>query len=86
MGRKVPFLRREYRVLVDLCRHGRRCFWPSPMHRIVSMPKLRRTLISSPLIAVSFIVGALCSGAFAGFIGMTVATRGQRPYDERRAH
>ena len=29
---------------------------------------------SHPLVAVSFIVGALCSGA-AGFIGMTVATK-----------
>ncbi len=58
------FLRREYRVLAIV---------------VLSVAVLlgianAANSVSSPLIAVSFIVGALCS-ASAGFIGMTVATR-----------
>ena len=66
------FLRREYRVLgifvlsvavlLAIANAGTRVDAESG------------EIINSPLIAVSFIVGALCS-ATAGFIGMTVATK-----------
>ena len=58
------FLNREYRVLAIF---------------VVAVAALLATVNlsnpqSSPLVAVSFVTGALCS-ALAGFIGMTVATK-----------
>lgn len=61
------FLRREYRVLTIfvLCVAALLAFanWSQ-----------NGDVLSSPLVGVSFLVGALCSGS-AGFIGMKVATR-----------
>ncbi|MFW5972591.1 MAG: sodium-translocating pyrophosphatase [Bacteroidota bacterium] len=58
------FLRREYRVLI---------IFVMAVAVLLAVANLQQEQ-SSWLIAVSFVVGALCSG-FAGFIGMTVATK-----------
>ncbi|MDX1487247.1 MAG: sodium-translocating pyrophosphatase [Acidiferrobacterales bacterium] len=58
------FLRREYRVLTVFV------LAVAALLAVANMGRLN----SSWLVAVSFIVGALCSG-LAGFIGMTVATK-----------
>ena len=58
------FLRREYTVLV---------IFVMAVAALLAVANLGQAE-SSWLVAVSFIVGALCSG-LAGFIGMTVATR-----------
>jgi K(+)-stimulated pyrophosphate-energized sodium pump len=58
------FLSREYRVL---------SIFVLVVAALLVLANLGRS-DSSPLIAVSFIVGALCSGT-AGFIGMSVATK-----------
>jgi K(+)-stimulated pyrophosphate-energized sodium pump len=58
------FLRREYRVLV---------VFVAAVAALLAFANMGR-VDSSPLIAVSFIVGAFCS-ALAGFIGMRVATK-----------
>ncbi|MGI9174473.1 MAG: sodium-translocating pyrophosphatase [Rhodothermales bacterium] len=58
------FLRREYRVLIIFV------FAVAALLAVANLGQVQ----SSWLIAVSFIVGALCSG-LAGFIGMTVATK-----------
>ncbi len=64
------FLRREYRVLF---------IFVASMAVILALANaseraLDGEVINSPLVAVSFLIGALCSG-LAGFIGMTVATK-----------
>jgi K(+)-stimulated pyrophosphate-energized sodium pump len=58
------FLRREYRVLV---------VFVAAVAVLLAFANLGRA-DSSPLIALSFVVGAFCS-ALAGFIGMRVATK-----------
>ena len=58
------FLRREYRVLI---------VFVIAVAVILAVANFSNPL-SSPLVALSFVVGALCS-ALAGFIGMTVATK-----------
>ena len=64
------FLRREYRVLgIFVLSVAVLLALVNATDRVVD-----GEVINSPLIAVSFIVGALCS-ATAGFIGMTVATK-----------
>ncbi|HMB91456.1 MAG TPA: sodium-translocating pyrophosphatase, partial [Rhodothermales bacterium] len=65
------FLRREYRVLIIFVLAVAVVLGFANTGGRVNAEGLT---ISSPLIAVSFIVGALCSG-LAGFIGMTVATK-----------
>ena len=66
------FLRREYRVL------GVFVLSVAVLLALVNaasrVDEVSGEVINSPLIAVSFIVGALCSAA-AGFIGMNVATK-----------
>ena len=64
------FLRREYRVLA---------VFVLSVAALLAIANLQDRVIngevvSSPMIALSFIVGAFCSG-LAGFIGMNVATR-----------
>ena len=64
------FLRREYRVLaIFVLSVAVLLGFANATNRM-----MEGEVINSPLIAVSFIVGALCS-ATAGFIGMMVATR-----------
>ena len=64
------FLRREYRVLgIFVLSVAVLLALVNATNRVVD-----GEVINSPLIAVSFIVGALCS-ASAGFIGMNVATK-----------
>ncbi|MEP0546689.1 MAG: sodium-translocating pyrophosphatase [Rhodothermales bacterium] len=58
------FLRREYRVLV---------VFVAAVAVLLAFANMGR-VDSSPLIALSFVVGAFCS-ALAGFIGMRVATK-----------
>ena len=58
------FLRREYRVLA---------IFVVAVAALLAVVNLTNAQ-SSPLVAVSFVTGALCS-ALAGFIGMTVATK-----------
>ncbi|WP_457653208.1 sodium-translocating pyrophosphatase [Rhodocaloribacter sp.] len=58
------FLRREYRVLI---------FFVLVVAGLLVVANLGNP-DSSPLIAISFVAGALCSG-IAGFIGMRVATK-----------
>ena len=58
------FLRREYRVLV---------VFVAAVAALLAFANMGRA-DSSPLIALSFVVGAFCS-ALAGFIGMRVATK-----------
>ncbi len=58
------FLRREYRVLI---------FFVLVVAGLLVVANLGNP-DSSPLIAISFVAGALCSGV-AGFIGMRVATK-----------
>ncbi|MFN3598034.1 MAG: sodium-translocating pyrophosphatase, partial [Rubricoccaceae bacterium] len=58
------FLRREYRVLA---------LFVLAVAALLAVANLT-SATSSPLVAVSFVVGAVCS-ALAGFIGMTVATK-----------
>ena len=60
----AAFLRREYRVLA---------VFVVVVAALLLLANLTRA-DSSPLIAVSFVVGALCSG-LAGFFGMRVATK-----------
>ena len=67
----LAFLRREYRVLVVFV------LAVAALLAVVNATgrvDAEGNLISSPLVAVSFIVGAFCSG-LAGFIGMRVATK-----------
>lgn len=61
----MAFLRAEYKVLAIfvLCVAG-----------LLVFAGLKDPVNSSPFVALSFVVGALCS-AFAGFIGMRVATK-----------
>ena len=64
------FLRREYRVLaIFVLAVAALLFLTNLQERTMG-----DEVINSPLLALSFLVGALCSG-LAGFIGMTVATR-----------
>ena len=58
------FLRREYRVLV---------LFVVVVAALLALANANNDA-SSPLVAASFVVGALCSG-LAGFFGMTVATK-----------
>ena len=58
------FLRREYRILF---------MFVVVVAALLAYVNLDNTQ-SSPLVALSFVIGALCSG-LAGFIGMTVATK-----------
>jgi K(+)-stimulated pyrophosphate-energized sodium pump len=58
------FLRREYRVLI---------IFVLAVAALLAVANLNQPE-SSAMIAVSFVVGALCSG-LAGFIGMSVATK-----------
>jgi K(+)-stimulated pyrophosphate-energized sodium pump len=58
------FLRREYRVLI---------IFVLAVAALLAVANLNQEQ-SSAMIAVSFVVGALCSG-LAGFIGMSVATK-----------
>ena len=58
------FLRREYRVLI---------FFVIVVAGLLVVANLGNPN-SSPLVAISFVAGALCSG-IAGFIGMRVATK-----------
>ncbi len=64
------FLRREYRVLAIFV------LAVAALLLFVNLQERQMggEVVNSPLLAVSFLVGALCSG-LAGFIGMTVATR-----------
>lgn len=64
------FLRREYRVLAIFV------LAVAVLLGIANIPErsLGGAVINSPMVAVSFLVGAFCS-ALAGFIGMRVATR-----------
>ena len=66
------FLRREYRVLAVFVLSVAVLLGIANASGRVDVES--GEIINSPLIAVSFIVGALCS-ASAGFIGMTVATK-----------
>ena len=64
------FLRREYRVLaVFVLSVAILLAFANATERMVD-----GEVVTSPLVALSFLVGAFCSAA-AGFIGMTVATR-----------
>ncbi|CAN5521852.1 sodium-translocating pyrophosphatase [soil metagenome] len=58
------FLRREYRVLA---------IFVAAVAALLAIANIGQ-VESSPIIAVSFVVGALCSG-LAGFFGMSVATK-----------
>ena len=61
----MAFLRAEYRILLMV---------------VIAVAVLLAAFYSDTrLIALSFVVGAVCS-ALAGFIGMKVATKGQRSY------
>ena len=64
------FLRREYRVLAVFV------LAVAVLLGVANIPErsLGGVVINSPMVAVSFLVGAFCS-ALAGFIGMRVATR-----------
>jgi K(+)-stimulated pyrophosphate-energized sodium pump len=60
------FLRREYRVLI--------VFVAAVAALLAFANMADGNAETSPLVALSFVVGALCSG-LAGFIGMNVATK-----------
>ncbi len=64
------FLRREYRVLAVFV------VAVAVLLAVANIPDryLGGVVINSPMVAISFLVGAFCS-ALAGFIGMRVATR-----------
>ena len=64
------FLRREYRVLgIFVLAVATLLLFANLQER-----EMDGVVVNSPLLALSFLIGALCSG-IAGFIGMTVATR-----------
>lgn len=60
----MAFLKAEYKVLV---------FFVIVIAALLAFANANNNTVSSPLIAVSFVSGALCSG-LAGFLGMRVAT------------
>ncbi|MEX2578471.1 MAG: sodium-translocating pyrophosphatase [Verrucomicrobiales bacterium] len=61
----MAFLRAEYKVLA---------FFVGSVAVLLAIGGFRDPVNSSPFVALSFIVGAFCSG-LAGFIGMRVATK-----------